>query len=122
MLCGKLCHHSLHGFYIAHIALQVDNARCAFSHALFGPAGTADHVNRCAGLCQHICDLETNAAAAAGDDAGLTLQICHNKSSYQTLTLKPKNSFTLLKQTFSMVFFSSSSPEKYSPRSTRLPR
>ena len=25
-----------------------------------------------------------------------TLQICHNKSSYQTLTLKPKNSFTLL--------------------------
>ena len=38
------------------------------------------------------------------------------------LTPKPKNSFTLLKQTFSMIFPSSSSPEKYSPRSTRLPR
>ena len=42
-------------------------------------AGAADDINCRAGLSQHICDLETDPAAAAGHDTGLSLQTCHKK-------------------------------------------
>lgn len=77
VLCGKVCDHDLHGLYVAHIAFQVYDTGGAFTHALFGLSGTADDIDRCAGLGQHIRDLEPDTAAAASDDTGLSLQICH---------------------------------------------
>lgn len=65
---GKVCDHDLHGLYVAHIAFQVYDTGGAFTHALFGLSGTADDIDRCAGLGQHIRDLEPDTAAAASDD------------------------------------------------------
>ena len=79
MLCGQLRHQCFHSFCIADVTPQMDNARCTFAYTLFGLAGAADDINCRAGLSQHICDLETDPAAAAGHDTGLSLQTCHKK-------------------------------------------
>ena len=71
VLCRDVGEDGLHSFFIRNISLEVDDALGAHARVLLRRAGAADDVDRGSGLRQDVCHGKADAAAAAGDNAGL---------------------------------------------------